>query len=95
MLKNINDLVIEKKNKINSEEDKEKLENIVEILSYDHCFFEMEKDMAMDILSFLGIADSELLDYYMALISPQEYQKNMPKEYNLIEIDENASEITH
>ncbi len=73
---NINDireLLAKKEMKIVTKEDKEKLENLKDVLSIDDVFFNIDIDTAVGILVFLGIPEDKIVDTYYSLISPENF----------------------
>lgn len=66
-----------------TELDKEKVDNLKFILKDDNVFFELSLDVAAGILDFLGVPKDDIMDLYLKLISPENYQK-LPKTYTVI-----------
>lgn len=69
---------------VNSKEDQEKVSIIKDLFTNEHCFFDLDEVVALNILSFWGIEKNKILDYYFDLISPANYQK-IPKTMTIIE----------
>ena len=69
-----------------SKEDEEKIDCLRVLFSDDNIFFRIDMDTALGILDYLGIDEDELLDYYFALISSENYLK-MSRNYVSIKDD--------
>lgn len=68
-------LLLNKKGKNISEEDKTIFDRISFILSDDAAFFNMDMETAIYILAYLGIPEEEIKDTYFRLISPDNFMK--------------------
>ena len=69
-----------KKDKLYSEEDKEKYEIIQSFLNNDEYFFKANAKTVLGMLEFLEVDEKEAIDLYFNLISPENYQKKIPSE---------------
>lgn len=68
-----------KEKQIESDIDKEKINNIKFLLSQEKIFFKLEAATALGILEYLGIKEECIYEYYLSLISAKEFQKNSNK----------------
>ena len=53
--------------------DKEKINNIKFLLEQEDIFFKLETPTALGILEFLGIKEEEIREYYLSLISIENF----------------------
>lgn len=79
-LDRLKELIEDKRKNIKTEDDKEKLEIIDELMKNDNCFFNLNVETAFGILDFLGVRQEEALGLYNGLISPENYMQNTPKQ---------------
>lgn len=71
-------LIQTKLSKSFSDEDKEKLNLIIELLKEEGCFFKMPKKTALGILKFLEVKEDEIESFYSELTSPEQFLLSMP-----------------
>lgn len=64
-----------KEQKIQTDLDKEKVDNLKFLLSQDDIFFKLEPETAVGILDYLGIEEDKIYDYYCSLISPENFRE--------------------
>ena len=79
----INELIKAKKAMIKTEDDKAKIKVIEDLVKDKACFFKIDINTAFGILRFLGVEEKNIQSYYMHLISPDNYMKNVNKVYQL------------
>lgn len=60
-----------------------KLKNLKKFLSNDMCFFDIDINVAYNILLYLGVKKHELKECYSQLVSFEQYSNNKP--YTLID----------
>lgn len=83
----VQELILKKEMNIKTREELEKLDLIKEITKNEDCFFNLDLETSIGILEFLGISENEMLNFYMELTSPQEFEKRVPKERVFIDED--------
>ena len=72
-------LLLEKEKEATTDEEKNKVEVLKEVLEEDDIFFSLDVSAAFGILNFLGIPDDKLESTYYQLISYDNYLNSMPK----------------
>ncbi len=72
-------LLLEKEKEATTDEEKNKVEVLKELLEEDDIFFSLDVSAAFGILNFLGIPDDKLESTYYQLISYDNYLNSMPK----------------
>lgn len=80
------DLLEQKKQKVLTEEDQEKVNQVESLLKIQGIFFKLNLDTAIGILNFLEIPKESIKEMYIKLTSPEAYKKTAIKEYNSIEL---------
>ena len=89
MIEQLLKILNKRKNEINingSELDKKKIQNIEQFLNVPNCFFQVDEDVAISMLLFLGIPNDKVENVYFALLSPDNYKND--DVYNLIDLNE-------
>lgn len=76
----IEELVLIKEKKIVTEEDKEKIQVIKDILVEEDWMFRTNMEIVIGILEFLEVPKDKMIDYYISLISPKNFSEKHPKE---------------
>ncbi len=71
----IKKLLKEKEQYIQTDNEKEKLNIIYELIQVPDWPFNLSMENVIGILEFLGVADDKILDVYNRLISFEEFQK--------------------
>ena len=71
----IRKLLQKKEQIIESELDKKKIENLKFLLKRDNAFFNMDINVAIGVLAYLGIPKEHIKEVYFELISPSNYIK--------------------
>ncbi len=69
--------LVDKKEKMANAEELEQLNLIKTILKNPNCFFDIDMELAFNILSFLGIENDLIADIYYELISPSNFNKGI------------------
>lgn len=72
-------LLLEKEKEATTDEEKNKVEVLKELLEEDDIFFSLDVSAAFGILNFLGIPYDKLESTYYQLISYDNYLNSMPK----------------
>ena len=72
-------LLLEKEKEATTDEEKNKVEVLKELLEEDYIFFSLDVSAAFGILNFLGIPYDKLESTYYQLISYDNYLNSMPK----------------
>ena len=72
-------LLLEKEKEATTDEEKNKVEVLKELLEEDDIFFSLDVIAAFGILNFLGIPYDKLESTYYQLISYDNYLNSMPK----------------
>ena len=72
-------LLLEKEKEATTDEEKNKVEVLKELLEEDDIFFSLDVSAAFGILNFLGIPYDNLESTYYQLISYDNYLNSMPK----------------
>ena len=81
--------LIEEKNKtITNTEDRKKMDVINGLIKNPNWVFRLDANIVMNILEFLGVPKNEVKDYYLKLISINNYVSNNQKVYTLIDSEE-------
>ena len=81
MIKDVNDLkklLLEKEQKVVESMDIEKVQALKDLFDNPTCFFDIDMEVATEILSFLEVPEQEVIDTYFNLVSPTEFNK-IPK----------------
>ena len=68
-------LLLSKEKEVQSKEDKEKVSTLKCLLKQEDIFFKLEAATAIGILEFLGVPKNEIRDYYLNLISVDNFGK--------------------
>lgn len=79
--KDIKKLLDQKKEKVTTSLEQEKIAVIENLLKNDAIFFELDINTAIGILAFLDIPREQLKATYFSLISPASYKHDAPKSY--------------
>lgn len=75
-IEDIRNLAIRKKEELlKSGENSEKIDTILALLNDDMCFFKLDINIAIPILSYLGIEEKQLVDVYFCMISCANFKK--------------------
>ena len=69
----IRELLLKKEKTVENDLDKEKIDNLKEILKNDDIFFKLDLVTAINILAYLGLPEEKIEDSYYKLISPENY----------------------
>lgn len=79
----INDLkklaLLKKEQFKNNSDELKKIDNVIDFLSDEMCFFKVDINLSIPILLYLGITEENVKDVYFELIS----SKNFKKEYDV------------
>ena len=67
----IKELLKKKADNLETEDDKEKYEGIVELLSFDNVFGKMGVETGIGLLDFLGVEENKILETYVALVAEE------------------------
>ncbi len=86
VIKEIDKLVEEKKSKILTEEEQEKISQIESLLKIKGIFFKLNMDTVIGILDFLEVPHENIKEMYINLTSPEMYKASYIKEYTSIEL---------
>lgn len=62
-----------KRQKLLTEEDVQKMQLIDELLFDEECFFKLDMETAIGILEFLEVPEEKMIGLYQTLISPEAY----------------------
>lgn len=73
------ELMEARKEKLYTEAEIQKFNVITEFIENKDCFFQAKAEAVIGMLEFLGVPEEEVLDLYIELTSPENYQKNVPQ----------------
>ncbi len=85
ILEKLDYLIEEKKKKINTKEEQEKMNLLLELLSVEGCFFKIPRNTVIGMLEFLDVKQDEIESFYKELISPEMFVATTPQDRILIE----------
>ena len=69
-------LAIAKKEELeNKNESLDKINNIIDFLEDDMCFFKLNINLSVPILLYLGISEKDVKNVYFEIISPNNFRK--------------------
>ncbi len=87
----ITDLLEEKRKKIVSLEDQQKIVVIEGLIKDPNWAFKLNAKTVMGILKYLDVPNDQIKSYYSKLISFENFANNYTKEYTLIDPEEENS----
>ena len=76
-------LLAKKELKVNTPEDKEKVELLKDLFIDDGIFFKIDIETAFGILDFLEVPEEKIKEVYFSLISYKQYEDTMEEIFTL------------
>jgi len=76
----IEELILKKAEKVKTEKDIKKLEDIKKITSVSDWMFRCNVRIVVDVLAFLDVPENKIKEYYFDLISPENFMTKRPIE---------------
>lgn len=76
----IEKLILEKEKRITTQEEQEKIKIIKDIVVFNDWMFKNDIEVVIGILEFLDVPEDKIQEYYISLISPENFSSKHPKE---------------